>query len=154
MHVARVLIRLYLYLWEILMRVRVTNAIIDDSDSKLVDCDRNFSPIQNPTTDLSWQLRFRSNLNHFQSEFDLFRLKDRFRDWKSWINDRKIRLKDWKSQLHDQKIDFYPKSWSNLIYFDYFFDINWILRSIYGPNSNGIIVKSKSDGWNRIKKVD
>ena len=55
------------------------------------------------------QQRFKSRIaisikyDHFRSNFDLFRLKDRFKDRKSQLN-------DWKSQLNDQKVDLYQKS--------------------------------------------
>ena len=98
---------------------------------------------------MSRRLPFQSKFNRFWSQFDLFWLKDQF-------NDRKSQFKDWKSWLKDQNSQFILKKliykekvdriWSILI----FLHINWILRSIYGPNSNRIIATKKQSldsGW-------
>ena len=63
-----------------LMPLGLTNRIVNNSDyqagqfrSSILIID--FSPIRNPTSNSSGQLWFRS-------KFDLFWLKDRFKDWK------------------------------------------------------------------------
>ena len=68
----------------------------------------NFGWIWNPMTNSSWWSRIRSNINHFRSKFDLFWLKDWYRDWKSQLN-------NWSSPLKDRKIQFLLKK---LIYIE------------------------------------
>ena len=75
----------------------------------------------NPMTDSSQWSQFRLN-------YDLFWLKDWFRDQNSQLNDRKSHLNDQKIWLNDQKSQFIyikkvdshlNRSWSNLIYFKF-----------------------------------
>ena len=111
-----------------LMRLGLTNRIVDYSDSKPV----NFGLIQNSTMGSSRWSRFQSNLDRFQPIFNQFWLKDR----KSQLNDRKSWLKDRKSQWNDWKSQFITKKLIKFNIFWLFFDINWIWRSIYGLNLN------------------
>ena len=89
----------------------------------------NFGPIRNPTTKSSQRSRFQNNINIFWSKFDLFWLKDQYKDQKGW-------LKDWISQSKDRKGQFLSKSRfisKNLIKFDHFLlksNYFW-LKSIY-----------------------
>ena len=73
----------------------LTNRIDDDSDSKPVDFDHWFWW----DTKSNNKLRIWSNLDHFLSEFDLFQLKDQYRDQKSELINQKSWLKDQKSQF-------------------------------------------------------
>ena len=56
-------------------------------------------------------------------DFDLFRLKDRFRDWKSQLNEQKMQLNDQKSQFSISKKSIYIEKvdqfWSISIIFWY-----------------------------------
>ena len=84
------------------MRLGLPNQIIvveSTSDFKISNSIANFGQIGISMTILSRQSRFWSN-------FDLFRLKDGFRDR--------------KSRLNDQKVNLFGKSQSNSIYFDSF----------------------------------
>ena len=120
----------------------------------------DFGLIRNPKTDSSRQLWFWSNFNRLQLNFDLFWIKDQFRDRKSQLNDQKIQFKDRKSGLNYWKSRFIQKTSIYISKFDLYwkirsiFDINWLFRSYSRRNS----YRRKKFDWFRrqfwIQKVD
>ena len=100
-----------------LMRLGVANRTLSSNriwnPNSIVD----FSGIRNPTRKLSRGLWFWCKIDLFQSKFDLFLLKDWYKDRKGRLKDRKSRLKDKKSWLKDQKGQFLSKK---LIKFNHF----------------------------------
>ena len=118
----------------------------------------DFSPIQNAVTKSSRRSRFRYKIDLFQSKFDLFRLKD-------WYKNRNGRLKYWKSWLKDQKDQFLSKK---LIFiqkgsqirpflikiklFSIKIDLKHTIFDLNGQNLNQILAAIKSEGRNRIQK--
>ena len=111
-----------------LMQLGVTNRIVGNSDSKPANFDRWF-----------WS---DSKSNHgFESTIAI-----------SIVFDLKS-IKQSKKPIYIEK-SIYIEKFNPIRSISILFYINQILQSIYGPNLNQIVTTSKSDGWNRIKKVD